>query len=225
MADLDARALGVSCSSIQRALLKRALQRNDGQTYVRQHFQREAYNQIAQSQRYLLNVEERHRMKQRRWKLELPPRIATSRAQAMFKRVSTLVSPRITAAIARTHWNGWCTRRRFQGVGACVFNCSASCYDAFEHYPFCAVFKELLRRFLHIPVFNNFQDFLMLTHSLWSDDRVIAGAIAHYALYSAFNAARLSSGRDAEHWLDFMQRQCYFAVQGHKRSSNAFRMF
>ena len=42
----------------------------------------------------------------------------------------------------------------------------------------------------------------MLSHNCWSDHRFIVVAIAHYALYSAFNAARLTSVRDLEHWVE-----------------------
>ena len=31
-------------------------------------------------------------------------------------------------------------------------------------------------------------------------------SIAHFALYSTFNTARLTDSRDSNHWLDFLER-------------------
>jgi hypothetical protein len=224
LAESEALALGVSCKGIIGTLKDRAPKRGDARIYIRGNFQREAYTQISNSRRFWMNVEERHRTKQSRWKLVLPPRIAASRATGMFKRLSALVSPRVVATVARTHWNGWCTKRRFQLVGPCVFHCSISCYDAVEHYPFCVVFKSLLQRVLHLPIIDTFQNFLMLDHRLWSDDRLVVTSIAHYALYTAFNAAGLLGHHATEFWLDFMERQCYFAARGHARSTRALKI-
>ena len=106
LAESEALALGVSCKGIIGSLKDRAPKSGDARIYIRDNFQREAYMQISKSSRFWMNVEERHRTKQSRWKLVLLPRIAASRATGMFKRLSTLVNPRVVATVARTHWNG-----------------------------------------------------------------------------------------------------------------------
>ena len=58
------------------------------------------------------------------------------RAARVLDRLRLLVPPRVTAAVLRTWFNGWCTKHRFQGRGACIFGCSMGA-DKVDHYMRC----------------------------------------------------------------------------------------
>ncbi len=219
----EAASVGVTHKTIVDALRPRSPQdRKSRDLYIRANYQKEAYEQLIRKGQDNLNVEERHRVKQKRWNLQLPPRIAVVRAVSLFKRLGTLVKPRVVSSVARSHWNSWCTRRRFQQEGACVFHCSPSAADSIEHYPFCRVFVSFVDNFLHLPRMASLQDFLLLDHRLWSDTRLVVAALGAHALYTAFNHARLHGPHTVESIQDFMQRSCYLAVRNHARSSAAF---
>ncbi len=221
----EASRLGVTHGSIMQALAAQApTGREDRDNYVRKHYQREAYNQLLRLGPLKLNAEARHRKKQHRWQLELAPRLRALRAVTLFKRLSPLVRPRVLASVARAHWNGWCTRRRFQQCGACVFQCTPSAADSIEHYAFCAVFGRLAESFLHLPKIATMQMFLLLDHRLWSDQRLIVTALAVHALYAAFNHCRLLGPHTREHILDYMERSCYNAVLNHPKSARALHL-
>ena len=217
----SAASLGVTHASILESLRSRAPDTDNVAKFIRSNYQGEAYAQLMRRGDNSIIVEERHRQKQKRWKLQVPARIGAVRAVGLFKRLPTLVRPRVAASIARTHWNSWCTRRRFQQEGPCVFGCSAGALDASEHYMWCPVFRDLVVNFLHLPQIASVQEFLLLDHRLWSDRRLIVAAIAVHALYTTFNHARLSGPRTNHYLLDHMQRSCYHAVANHGKSSIA----
>ena len=77
----------------------------------------------------------RHRLE--RWAIPLFPRLRAIRALAVAQRLQKLVPPRVRAAIARTWMNGWCTKRRFQTTGPCLFGCRHG-EDAVQHYLACS---------------------------------------------------------------------------------------
>ena len=66
------------------------------------------------SRLYRCCTEDRLRHKLERWDMPLFPRLRASRALQAAQRLSKLVPPRVVAAVIRTWFNGWCTRRRFQ---------------------------------------------------------------------------------------------------------------
>ena len=224
----EAKALastyGVTHKTITSALLSSAPASGDNVKHVRANYQREAYQQLLDKGSDRLNMEERHRKKQARWKLAVPPRHGATRALGLFKRLSTLVRPRVVASLLRTHWNGWCTRRRFQHEGPCVFACSESAADSIEHYMYCPIFHELLRDFLHLPKFSDLQEFLLLNHRLWSDNRLSVSAVAVHALYTTFNHVRIHGPRSRPYLCDYMQRTCYHATSDHNKSQGALRV-
>ena len=90
------------------------------------------------------------RLKLDRWNLAgLPGRTAERFIRAL-ELVRDLLPPRIGAACLRTAWNGWCTQKRYQGIGACMFGCGSFWQeDSLEHYSGCRVCVEFLRRHLH----------------------------------------------------------------------------
>jgi exonuclease III len=72
-----------------------------------------------------------------RWRLPLFPRIRAMRATRVMSRLRSLVPPRVLAAVLRTWFNGWCTKRRFQSSGECLFGCSLG-EDSVDHYMSCS---------------------------------------------------------------------------------------
>lgn len=219
----EAAALGVTHHSITTALRLRAPKGKHESDFIRSRYQAEAYSQLMQKGANNFDPEQRHRCKQQRWKLQAPPRITASRAVNLFKRLAKLVKPRVLASVAKTHWNGWATRRRFQQEGPCVFQCAPTAADSIEHYPFCPIFRDFSERVLHIPRFAGLHDFLLLDHRLWSDSLLTVFAIAVHALYTTFNHARLSASRPKAYWTDFMERSSYHATCNH-RSANALSL-
>ena len=65
--------------------------------------------------------------------------------------LNDLVPPRVCAAVLRTLFNGWCTGRRFQAHGQCMFGCNSRPQeDSIEHYACCPVVVSVARRKLRI---------------------------------------------------------------------------
>jgi hypothetical protein len=170
-------------------------------------------------------AEVRHRQKQSRWELNTWPRFGAYRAIALFKRIGRLVKPNVHASLIRTHWNAWCTRRRFQLEGPCMFGCSPTALDALEHYVHCPWFRRLTENILHLPRFHSMCEFLLLDHRLWSDRRLAVSAIAVHVFYTVFNRLRTHPAeRTDEHMHDLLRRTCYHAVLGHRASANALQL-
>ena len=166
----------------------------------------------------------RIRTKMQRWKLSLPPRITADRVELLLRRLSSLVAHRVHAAIWKTCWNGWCTKRGFQQEGACLFRCGDTSRDCIEHYAFCPLYKHCRHSALKLPPVSSLDVFFMLDHKSWTDDRFIVESIGVFALYSCFNAARVGGLLDClQKCMDAIDRLCYHAVLNHSRSSKAFR--
>lgn len=223
-----AEQFGVSQVSIINALSSRGAAHAahaDLDAFIKNNFQREAYQQLMSKAWDRCVAEHRHRQKQTRWDLNTWPRLAAYRAISLFKRIGRLVKPSVHASLIRTHWNAWCTRRRFQQEGPCMFGCSATALDALEHYVHCRWFRELTENILHLPRVNNMSEFLLLDHRLWSDRRLTVMAIAIHVLYTVFNRLRLHpSARTIEHLHELLRRTCYHAVLGHRGSANTLQM-
>ena len=61
--------------------------------------------------------------------------------------------PRVSAAVLRTFWNGWCTKRRFQQRGPCLLGCTSfSAEDSIEHYECCPVTLDFAHRILGLEM-------------------------------------------------------------------------
>ncbi len=77
----------------------------------------------------------RHRLE--RWNITLFPGIRASRALAVARRLQQLVPPWVRTAITRTWLSGWCTKRRFQASGPCLFGRPRG-EDSVQHYLACS---------------------------------------------------------------------------------------
>jgi hypothetical protein len=80
----------------------------------------------------------RLRHKLARWHLPLHGGRRVERAIAVLGRLRRLVPPRVQAALLRTWFNGWCTKRRFQQAegSSCMLGCLHG-QDSVEHYSTC----------------------------------------------------------------------------------------
>ena len=75
----------------------------------------------------------------------------------MVPRLRKLVPPKVLAAVLRTLFNGWCTRRRFQARGRCLFGCRMGA-DAVDHYIECSRLHQQGLRQLRLPIPADFAD-------------------------------------------------------------------
>ena len=131
--------------------------------------------------------EARLRQKLARWLLPLYPRLRALRAARLLPRLRRLVPPRVVAAVLRTWFNGWCTRRRFQQHGMCLFGCSMGA-DSVEHYMRCSRIHQHGESRLRLPPPATFEQrgvcFLLLEpRPRLDDDTLIRRALLLAAAY------------------------------------------
>ena len=216
------QSMGVTTSSVRIALLTQAQERGEEpRTFVKKHFQREAYMQLLRESTDYQDVHERLRAKMKRWPSDLVPRVRADRARSLLIRLGRLVRPRVLSAVWRTLWNAWCTQRRFQKEGGCLFKCGGQARDCIEHYAFCPLYLRFRRTSLRLSDITSLDDFLLLKHPSWPDDRLILEAIALFSVYTSHNMARTGSQLRGDAWVDCMDRSSYHAVQNHRRSTAA----
>lgn len=168
-----------------------------------------------------INIEFRMRDRLNRWELKLAPRFAASRSISLLKRLARLVAPKVWQVALKTLLNAWCTKRRFQEIGPCRFKCNPQARDSIEHYCRCPAVRQLHIGFLHVELPAGIQDFLLLPHPSWSDDRLTVCAVALFAVYTAFNWVRVNGSIDD--LTNFLERSCYHAVLKNPRSSKALQ--
>ena len=115
--------------------------------------------------------------------MALVPRLRASRAAAVATRLRRLVAPRVISAVTRLWMNGWCSRRRFQGHGPCIFGCRYG-EDAIDHYCRCTKLHEYGCSRLRLPrtadMDQRAMEFMLLEpRSSLPDDRLVRRAL-HY---------------------------------------------
>ena len=129
----------------------------------------------------------RLRQKLDRWPLPLFPRIRAMRAATVLQRLRGLIPPRAVAAVLRTWFNGWCTRRRFQQASDCLFGCTMGA-DSLEHYIRCSKLHRHGESWLRLPLPSTLEDrgvhFLLLAPRFrLDDDTLIRRALLLTAAY------------------------------------------
>ena len=67
----------------------------------------------------------RMRFELERWNLTGFPGDTARRLLLSLVVVKAKLPPKVGAAVLRTAWNGWCTARRFQHLGKCLFGCGS----------------------------------------------------------------------------------------------------
>ena len=195
---VDSKGLRLRPSSIRQTIAG-----NAGQPWspavlrrIRNRFQSTITTKLRQSDPY--DPQHRVRHKLARWRLPDRPATNADRVLRRLQAIRTSVSPRVAAAVLRTIWNGWTTKRRFQREGsACFPGCSPNAVDCIEHYACCAIVRRAARQHLRIQLRDwpyALTDFLMATgppsapHP--TEGYIARSAIFLYAAYSATNAAR-----------------------------------
>ena len=133
------------------------------------------------------------RRKLSRW--ELPGLLGptTSRFLKALKVVRKYLPPKVSSAVLRWAWNGWCTKRRFQDSGYCPFNCEAFWQeDSLEHYARCSVCVGFLRKHLHYTRSVNRGHLITLgaNNSLQTAEDTVRLALWVFTLYKSVNHPR-----------------------------------
>ena len=162
----------------------------------------------------------RLRSKLQRWPLPLYPRLRASRAAAVTRRLRKLVPPRVLSAVLRTWFNGWCTQRRFQAKGSCLFGCKFG-EDALEHYIRCTKLhshaKTRMRLPMHLAVEDRGLSFMLLdSPSLLPDPQLTLRALLLTAAYRLHCNLRLRQAfTDDEVLRRALDQACKESALGH----------
>ena len=134
------------------------------------------------------------------------------------------VPPRVHAAVFRTLFNGWCTRRRFQQRAStsnvCAFKCSHTAEDSLEHYVRCPAALRAARNYLHLQYPVEMALDIWLLNSAWLDlpDIRMGISLLIYGIYSAYNTLRyggVSSEQQAHH---LIVQHCKQGAFGHAKA-------
>ena len=183
----EASALGVSSRAVDTRI--QSMHPSATASVRRKLYQKTAYAMLLPVQSD--NPENRMRHKLTRLNLSDPIGNVTRRALRRLSNAFRLTTPRVAIILFRSLWNGWCTARRFQEEGSCVFGCPGEAQDSIEHYAFCPVQVSFARDRLHIPAQHTaaVQSFLVLGHNL--DDTLQTMLLLNlYCCYSARNAIK-----------------------------------
>jgi hypothetical protein len=170
----------------------------------------------------------RMRSKLARWSLRgLPGKTAHVFLRSLL-RVKHHFPPKVSSAVLRTAWNGWCTRRRFQKSGPCLFGCNSFMQgDSLEHYAGCIVCVRFLRKHLHYqrPIDRGHLVALAANSGTHSDEDIVRLAVWAFTLYKTFNHLRTRQGPtlSAEDLESFMTTVMWEAVQGHELTARYLR--
>jgi hypothetical protein len=118
---------------------------------VRKGVQAQACRSLAPTHLPCLEFKLRHKLD--RWDMGVLPNHRVRRALKVIQSSKGQFNPRVTAALLRTWYNGWCTKRRFQHrklEGDCIFACCKEAEDSVEHYSVCRALEQLAWKYLHI---------------------------------------------------------------------------
>lgn len=197
-------------------------------THPHRH-QHQNYVSQALQQRVHYNVTERIRHKMQRWKIQdLPPRVLTDRVTTLLSTLSTILPPKVTAAVLRTLFNGWTTARRSQRIGCCVFGCSPTAHDSLEHYATCPTVHTFGRKWLGLPHHDDplqrRYDFITLgahQHRSLDPDITIRKAIRIYATYRAVLTIKHSDNLSPQTASELLPQYARMAAMGHRRSTRS----
>ena len=112
---------------------------------IRRGFQRAACRVIEPDRSGYMRARMHHRAQLRR--LPGNPETMGDRATEVLQALATAAPPKVWAAMLRTLWNGWCTKRRMEQIGGtgCIFGC-AGVDDSIEHYARCPAVADFARR-------------------------------------------------------------------------------
>ncbi len=115
------------------------------------------------------------------------PGYRPNRARAVLEVLRRKATPRIQAAYLRTICDGWCTKHRFQGQGACAFGCRGG-RDKLDHYACCTVVSHLFATGLNLHGPSGLDSFFCMNDG--HEEVIKARATGIYALYRLHNGVR-----------------------------------
>jgi hypothetical protein len=129
------------------------------------------------------------------------------RAVRVYADIQGEVPPCVVAALIRTHFNGWCTARRFQepARGKCSLSEDCSGEDSIEHYACCQCTRDFARRRLRFPGELELQTFLGL--DVMDSHARIRTALLVYAVYNVVNSLRSQQLRAQRGTADHLLRE------------------
>ena len=224
----DLRALGIS-----RTLVENKAAGSDTRPFT-EHQEKGSREGVQRAttailkERRISHPESGMRKKLEGWSLSIFPRVRATRAVKMISRLTKLTAPRVSAAILRTLWSGWCTKRRFGAKGPCIF-CGYLDGDSVEHALKCKVLSQFGAEKLALPYHTDPQkrgmSFLILEPALeLTDERLVLGALrtaAAYTVHCKFrrNPSRLGSEGAVRKALE---QCCKELVQGHAGSTSIY---
>ena len=195
---------------------------------VRQGFQRTVTRLIGEHSGGMPVARIRARLS--RWDLSLFPRLRVLRFQRLHQQLGRAVPPRVSAAVWRTQWNGWCTERRMASLRGprcgCIFSCPWA-PDEIEHYATCPAVTAFAQRCLRLVAAPagapRMRDFLLLD-SLPDgplQDATILRAIRTAAVYRTHTLVRHGSVPRGAAAAEALQQCARELVRGHRRSGRA----
>ncbi len=146
--------------------------------------------------------------------------LTASRCVRALTILKELVNPRVSAAVLRTLFNGWCTSHRFQGSGNCLFNCSYWAKDKLEHYAVCPHVISFGKKFLNLyPGPDGIQPGQFITMGLnegsVSDDTLVRRAIWIFSVYRTMSEVAHGTQLNSEELQELMRQFAREAVRGH----------
>ena len=144
-----------------------------------------------------VNSVTRMRFKLERWHLSGLPGLTATRFLRALGDIKNKLPPKVGAAVLRASWNGWCTSRRFQKHGQCMFGCNSFIQeDSLEHYSGCSVCLRFLRDKLHYKEDVNRGHLITLgaNSGQQRDEDYCRLALWSFVLYKSFNKLRTRTG-------------------------------
>ncbi len=125
-----------------------------------------------------------------RWTLDTLPGHRVQRAVMVLGVLQRKTTPRVQASYLRSICDGWCTRRRFQDRGDCLFGCGRG-EDSLSHFACCSVVSELFVNGIHLPGSRGPGALDVFFCMNTTDEEVIAArGRGLYALYRLYNGVR-----------------------------------
>ena len=206
--DITARSVQAHAQGLQ--------QRANAKT-IKKAFQRTAYDMLLRQQSN--NAENRIRHKLERWRIPTPVSLLSRRAYDRLQRAFSLVAPRVAVVLFSSMWNRWCTARRFQEEGSCIFGCLGNDSDSIEHYAKCPVQVSFARNVLHIPAeaTASLCSFFGLDANI-SDDTLTMTMLNLYVCYTARNKLKHTPTPCQLNYQELMLQLAKQSVFGHAKS-------
>ena len=170
----------------------------------------------------------RIRWKLDRWNLSGFPGRTAERFLNALNVLKSLLPPRVGAAALRSAWNGWCTDRRFQGSGPCLFGCRGLVHeDSLEHYAGCNICVSFLRNRLHFrgPLERGHLIVLGVNRSVPQVEDLMRLALWSFVLYKTHNHLKhLDTGINSTSTLaGIMEQFLRDAISGHDDATRFVR--